>query len=190
MWRWTAPHPAWRAGYGWDRGVSCHYIEAADATILVDPLVPAGEEERFFAALDRDVARRLLPVAILLTADQHRRSADELARRYDAAIWEGDGPLPSRVQTFTVEHPRPVERPLWFPSHRALAFGDALHTLTGELRVWWDARRPEGRAWYEERLLPSLRRLLELPVEHVLVGHGTPAPGEELARALERPPVD
>ena len=89
LWRWTAPHPNWE---NWPdherepREVGCVYYEAEDATVLIDPLVPAGEEDDFFRHLDADVERRGLPVVILLTAEWHRRSADELAARYDARI--------------------------------------------------------------------------------------------------------
>ena len=184
---WTAPHPDWRAGGQWSEEVWCTYAELSDATLLIDPLLPRDEKE-FLRRLDADVERRSAPVRILLTATHHRRSADLLAARYDAEIWNGDGPLPARVETFSVEHPKPVERPLWLSRYRALVFGDALTVVDGELRTWWDARWAEGEVWYRERLLPSLRRLLELPVERVLVGHGPPSPGSELAAALARPP--
>jgi hypothetical protein len=59
LWRWTAPHPEWG-----DTVVSSAYVEAPDAVVLVDPLVPRDAEDGFFAALDRDVERRGLPVAI------------------------------------------------------------------------------------------------------------------------------
>ena len=68
--------------------------------MLVDPLVPAGEEDEFFRYLDADVERRGLPVVILLTAEWHRRSADELARRYDARI---GGALPEGVEEIPIE---------------------------------------------------------------------------------------
>jgi hypothetical protein len=156
--------------------------------VLVDPLVPDDEAERFYGALDKDVERRGLPVRVLLTAPHHRRSADAVAARYDGRVWDGDGELPAGVETFAVAHPKPVERPVWLAPLRTLVFGDALTTLGGELQVWWDLRWENGEAWYRERLLPSLEPLRELPVEHVIVGHGPPARGEELARALARPP--
>ena len=189
LWGWTAPHPAWEPGQGWDEEVWSWYVELEGATALVDPLVPSSEAERFWRHLDADVERRRLPVHVLLTASQHRRSADHIAARYDAAIWDGEGALPAGVETFDVAHPQRVERPLWFASHRALAFGDALEVRQRELRVWWDARWPEGDPWYRARLLPSLERVAQLPVEHVLVSHGGPVPGSELAAALARPPL-
>ena len=72
LWRWTTPD-----------GASVYY-EAPDAVVLFDPLVPAGEEEKFLAYLDRDVARLRLPVSILLTTDRDERSAPLLRERYRA----------------------------------------------------------------------------------------------------------
>ena len=51
----------------------------------------------------------------------------------------------------------------------------------GELLVW-------GTPWHEERVLPALRALLELPFEHVIVSHGEPADRAAYERALELPP--
>jgi transcriptional regulator with XRE-family HTH domain len=54
----------------------------------------------------------------------------------------------------------------------------------GELRVW-------ATPWHEERALPALRQLLELPFELVLVSHGEPVHDRAAyERALERPPWD
>jgi hypothetical protein len=92
LWRWTASDP--------DAGeVGCVYYEAADATVLFDPLVPAGEEDRFLRHLDADVERRSLPVVILLTAERQRRSTDELAERYAARV---GGALPDGVEEIPV----------------------------------------------------------------------------------------
>jgi glyoxylase-like metal-dependent hydrolase (beta-lactamase superfamily II) len=59
------------------------------------------------------------------------------------------------------------ETPLWLPEQRALIFADALTAPGGELRVW-------GTPWHEERVLPALRELLELPFDYVIVSHGEP----------------
>ena len=60
-----------------------------------------------------------------------------------------------------------TETPLYLPEQRALVFADALTAPGGVLRVW-------ATPWHEERVLPALRALLELPFEHVLVSHGDP----------------
>ena len=52
----------------------------------------------------------------------------------------------------------------------------------GVLRVWWTPS-------FEERTLPALRALLDLPFEHVLVSHGEPVHGRaDFEAALEREP--
>jgi hypothetical protein len=52
----------------------------------------------------------------------------------------------------------------------------------GELRVW-------ATPWHEQRTLPAMRALLELPFEHVLVSHGEPVHARaDFEAALERDP--
>ena len=103
LWRWTAEHPRWEYWPGHERlprEAGCVYYEAAEATVLFDPLVPAGEEADFFRHLDADVERRGLLVVVLLTAGWHRRSADELVERYDARL---GGPPPDGVEELPIE---------------------------------------------------------------------------------------
>jgi hypothetical protein len=83
--------------------------------------------------------------------------------------------------------------PLWFPSHRALAFGDAVVGVEGALRVWEVVDSPKRRAWYRNRLVPMLEPLLALETESVLVTHGPPVVGggrEALREALAAEPWD
>ena len=76
------------------------------------------------------------------------------------------------------------ETPLWLPEQRALVFADALTAPDRELRVW-------GTPWHEERVLPALRELLELPFEHVIVSHGEPVHDRAaFERALELEPYE
>jgi glyoxylase-like metal-dependent hydrolase (beta-lactamase superfamily II) len=175
LWRWTAPHPDWEEGADWQREVGCVYVEAHDATVLIDPLVPP-ESERFFEALDRDVQRRRLPVSILLTCAWHGRSSGELAARYGPATGvtpEDVAPLP---------FPAAEETMYWLPDHRALVPGDSLMgDGRGGIRVCPDTWL-EGDA--PEILRRELRSLLDLPVERVLVSHGEPVLAEGRA-ALE-----
>ncbi len=183
LWRWTAPHPDWTPEEGgpdgWEPDVGCVYYEGPDAVCLIDPLVPEGKDERFFRALDRDVERAGEPVAVLVTVHWHSRSADEVAARYDAVREPPHGVEPMEIE-------RADEHVFWLPEQRALVVGDVLLGADGGLRVCpvsWITRDPE----YPAEFLPSLRRLLELPVERVLVSHGAPvlANGREaLARAL------
>ena len=175
LWRWTAPHPDWKKGDDWDQAVGCVYYEAQAATVLVDPLVPP-ERDRFLEALDRDVERRGLPVSVLITVPWHARSAAELAGRYG----KGDA-APAGVEPFPL--PEIEETLWWLPEHGALVAGDALLGAPGGVRVCPDS-------WLDERSSPlsireTLRPLLDLPIERVLVSHGEPVL-EDGRAALER----
>jgi hypothetical protein len=206
LWRWTAPHPDWSAGQNWEQEVSCFYVEAGDATLVVDPLVPDDEAERFWTSLDRDVERRQLPVAVLLTQAAHACSAGEVARRYGAGVWgheDGRGKvgdaefhaispgddIPGGRALELDQEPGGSGTPVYLPSHAAAAIGDVFITVDGELRVWWGEKHGNGE-WYRERFVPSLRRWLELPIERLLVAHGAQVEGgvDAIAAALERAP--
>ena len=171
LWRWTARHPEWD-----DREVSSAYLEASDAVCLIDPLVPRGDEERFFAALDRDVERVGLPVAVVLTNPWHRRSADELAQRYGASVFVGvEGGLPGGLQAYPGGM-QPEDVVIHAPSHRVLFTGDTL--LDNELCPEdWLA---DGR----EHHLDCLRVVVDLGADLVVPSHGSPFPVEQLAAAL------
>ena len=176
LWRWTAPHPRWKESDDWEQVVGCLYYEAPEATVLIDPLVPA-ERDRFYEALDRDVERRGLPVSILLTVPWHARSADELRERYEAT-----SNLPSGVERFAL--PEVDETLYWLPEHRAIVPGDVLlGSGDGSVGVCPDS-------WLDERSSPesirtSLQPLLGLPIELILVSHGDPVLADGQA-ALER----
>src|SRR5262245_24073648 len=105
LWRWTAPHPDWTPEADWPQDVGCVYAELLDSVVLVDPLVPAGEEDRFWKALDRDVERLGRPVRVLRTVSWHERSVDDVAGRYGTSVWRAplDGPLPTAVRALQVE---------------------------------------------------------------------------------------
>jgi glyoxylase-like metal-dependent hydrolase (beta-lactamase superfamily II) len=200
LWSWTATQ---------DNQVRSFYVEAEDATIVVDPLVPADEADRFWRAFDRDVERRARPVAVLLTQAEHAGSAGDVAARFGAEVWGHEAARPNvggapfhplapgdtapggaRVLPFEQE-PDGSGTPLYFPGHAALAVGDVFISVDGELRIWWAHGASTG-SWYRERLLPSLRSWLELPVEHVLVAHGEQVAGgrDAIAAALERKPYE
>ena len=180
LWRWTGLHPEWKpadAGpEGWEQEVGCVYYEPPGAVVLVDPLAPPEDEERFWRALGRDVERAGKPVRILLTVSWHDRSTEAVVRRYAAAT---GGPLPDGVEARTLTAAE--ETAYWLPAHGALVFGDAVLGAAGGVRLC-----PES--WLHgtlEQLKADLRPLLELPVERVLVSHGEPVL-EDGRAALER----
>ena len=209
LWRWTALHPEWTPDEGgpdgWEQEVACVYYEAPDAVVLIDPLVPPEDADRFWRVLDADVEQAARPVAVLLTIFWHERSAKEVVDRYGASLWAHE--QPTRKLTARVTNPfqfgdrlpggvealdahRAGEALFWLPTHRTLVAGDVLLGAEGNsVRVcpdsWLD---PElrGQAFRE-----SLRYLLDFPVDRVLVSHGTPALHDghhALARALEPQP--
>jgi glyoxylase-like metal-dependent hydrolase (beta-lactamase superfamily II) len=195
LWRWTAPHPAWKpedgGPGGWERDVGCVYYEGPGAVVLIDPLAPPPPDaERFWTALDRDVETAGRPVAVLLTVHWHRRSADDVLRRYrdpGATLWTrtSGGTMPAGVEPFEAE--RGEEALFWLPGPRALVAGDVLIGAgDGTVRTCptsWLSRDGED-------LRESLRPLLELPIELLLVSHGEPVltrGREALAEALETP---
>ena len=194
LWCWTGRHPDWTpedAGpTGWEQEVGCVYYEAAGAVVLIDPLVPPEDAERFWAALDRDVERANSPVHVLLTVFWHGRSARELADRYGAEIWAHESVLdverrevePTRTFAFGETLPGGVlphdavrfdEAVLWLPQPRALVFGDVvLGADGGGVRLCPESWLGKGGTHADLKM--ALRPLLELPVERLLVSHGRP----------------
>ena len=190
LWRWTASHPEWNHAEQWGPEVGSVYAELPDSVVVVDPLIPDDEEERFWSALDRDVERLGYAVHVLLTVHWHERSVATVLDRYKATLWrpEEKGELPTGVQAEVVKGSDWVEALFFLEPHRALVAGDLLVGKAGgvELPVRWF---PKGeQEWAEQQLKPELReRLGELPVELVVVSHGEPVlenGAEALRRAL------
>ena len=205
---WTARHPEWHPG-DFGAEVGSFAAEAGDELLLIDPLVADDG-----ASLDGLVRER---VRILITIGYHVRSSVPLWER-----WHRDVPVtihgppqagrrlrggaaeafsvlepgdegPAGVRAFAIGRPRRGERPLWIPSHDALAFGDALVvTPEGELRMWSPKPVDDDRvAFFRDRFAPTLAPLLELPVKRVLVTHGAPvteSAAQALRHAVDAPP--
>jgi hypothetical protein len=189
LWRWTAPHPDWSPDAApdspedWDEQVGSVLFEAHDAVTLIDPLLPRRAREPFLGRLDEIVAGR--PVSVLTTIRWHRRDREEIAARYAAHSTRTWNAVPAGVV------PRPLrgagETLYWLPAVATLVAGDR---LLGDdqagLRVCpesWLTRVQIDRAG----LARQLRRLVELPIERVLVSHGEPVMHDgraALARAV------
>ena len=206
IWSWAGRHPEWHPGqFGAD--VRSYALATGDALLLVDPLVGADDE----VPADLDELARDRAVHVLVTIGYHVRSAETLAERFGARVLgppqvrrrladasrfaelAPTAPGPCGVTAFAIGRPPRGERPLWFPSHGALAFGDALVvTPDGELRLWTAERVDAARRrFFAERFAPTLAPLLELPVLHVLATHGEPVTGGgggALRDALAREP--
>jgi hypothetical protein len=179
LWLWRVEHPAWRPDVGWERMVTSTVAEADGEVVVLDPLAPPEGAREVWERLDA----RPPTTAVVLKPD-HVRDVDVFVRRYAARafgpslFWRDDIPeselepvepgseLPGGLVALYDGRGR-NETPLWLPERRALVFADALTAPAGELRVW-------ATPWHDERALPALRALLELPFEHVIVSHGEP----------------
>ena len=194
LWLWRVEHPDWEPGSGWEPLVTSTGVESGGEVVLLDPLAPPEEASDVWARLD---ARQ--PTAVVVLKPDHVRDVDLFVRRYGARafgpslFWRHDIPdtelepiepgshLPGGLVALYDGRGR-NETPVWLPDQRALVFADALTAPEGELLVW-------STPWHEERALPALRALLELPFEHVVVAHGEPVHDRDAyERALERPP--
>jgi hypothetical protein len=208
IWRWTARHPEWHPGeFGAE--VAAFAIEAGDDLLLIDPIVPDQDGGAVLGLLDRLAEGRT--TSSLITIGYHVRSAEQLAKRYGGRIYgpqtcakrlndpellvdfAPDVEGPAGTRTYGIGKPRRSERPIWIPSHGALAFGDALVANPDrELRMWvQDPVDEKVRGFYRDRFAPTLAALLELPVEHVLATHGDPivkGGSQALRRALAAEP--
>ena len=188
--------------------MTAYVLRDGENTILVDPLV-AGEAKPLLPVLDEVVRGR---VRIVVTTPFHVRGSELLWRRWrdrhqvtifgheycatrldDRSAFQplrGGETLEGGIRTHSIGRPRRAEIPFELPSHRALAFGDSVLEIDGELRVW-PRHREIGRAWYEQRFLPTLDALTRLDVERLLVTHGEPVlrdGARALAATLARRP--
>jgi glyoxylase-like metal-dependent hydrolase (beta-lactamase superfamily II) len=181
--RWTAWHEAWREGVG------AVAVDTADGLALIDPIDPPPELRQ--------------PAHVLVTVFWHGRSAKELPGR----VWAGSrsarplenrgvrvtdvaragDDLPGGIRAFQTA--RPAEVVYWLPEQKALVVGDVLLGAGAKPRATDEPLRlcPErwlGKATHDD-LRRSLRPLLDLPVDLVLVSHGEPVL-QAGRRALER----
>jgi glyoxylase-like metal-dependent hydrolase (beta-lactamase superfamily II) len=192
LWRWTGYHPEW------EEDVGSVYCETPDGAVLIDPLVPPDGGDRFWRALDRDVKRAGGTLHVLVTVFWHTRNTAAMVERYAARVWAPrrgraaierragtvtnpfgpDDPLPGGVQARPTA--RAAEVVYWLPEHGTLVPGDVLlgagakggGTRSDRLRMCPQSWLPEKTSQAE--LAASLRPLLDLPVERILVSHGSP----------------
>jgi hypothetical protein len=193
LWIWRLEHPDWHPEAGWEPPVTSTCVESGGEVALLDPIAPP-EESGAWTRLDANP-----PTLVVILKPDHVRDVDLFVRRYGARafgpylFWPGDKhetelegiepgtKLPGGLVALYDGRGR-NETPLWLPEQRALVFADAMTERDGELLVW-------GTPWHEERVLPALRALLELPFEHVIVSHGEPVHDRAAyERALELPP--
>lgn len=176
LWRWSAPHPAWRPGAAvgssgdWPREVGCTMVESDGDAVFVDALVP--RYATFWEWADARCAGR--SVHALTTLKFHRRDRDALVARYGASTSRARSKLPRAVVPMPL---RGAGETIFFLSDRdTLVVGDRLiSTPAGGLRLCpqsWLDYLPSGLTVAALREL--LRPLLALAIERVLVSHGEP----------------
>jgi len=194
LWLWRRPHPDWSPSAAWEPPVTSTCVESRGELLVLDALAPPEDAREVWERLDANPPT----VAVVLKPD-HVRDVDLFVRRYGCRafgpwlFFRGDAPeteleyvepgveLPGGLLALYDGRYR-METPLWLPEQRAIVFADALTERDGQLLVW-------GSRGHEERVLPALRKMLELPFEHVIVSHGEPVHERgEFEAALSRPP--
>jgi glyoxylase-like metal-dependent hydrolase (beta-lactamase superfamily II) len=200
LWWWTAPHPDWgppdfEAGQGWERDVSCYALVEGGELVLFDPLVPAGDEERFWSALDGDVEQHG-PPRILISVFWHARSAGKILDRYEGAELFAHEPaagevakrvpvtgsfadgdiLAGGVEGIAMHHMD--EAAFRLPGHHAVLFGDSVLGYEGRAQLCPASWLRDGES-PEEVEAAVLRALVPEP-ELLLLTHGGPRPRAQL----------
>ncbi|HEU5318610.1 MAG TPA: hypothetical protein VFX49_21030 [Chloroflexota bacterium] len=182
LWVWRTAYADGHSGHGWGPVVASTCVRSGCKTLILDPLAPADDASEVWSRLDAQP-----PEAVVVLKPDHVRDVDLFVRRYGArglgpqVYFRGDVPetvlepvipgttLPGGLVALYDGRNR-NETPVWLPEDRTIVFADALtapESVDGELRVWWTP-------WHEERTLPALRAMLDLPFERVIVSHGQP----------------
>lgn len=191
LWHWTEATDANTANSYLAGSV---YYEAPEALVLINPLLPGGDQTaRFWDALDDDVTRVDLRVIILLTSAVHARARDQAAisTRYGATTlhaWTTEPASDEPNVAPTEVSPgvelrlcgRSNERIVWLPEPRALVAGDVLRGVDGVTLEWHGRACQDGPTSGD-----GLRELRQLDPVHVLTCVGPPVM-EIGADALER----
>jgi len=171
--RWTAWHE------DWEEQVGSIAVETDDGLVVIDPLGAPPELRK--------------PDHVLVTVYWHGRETKDLEAKRVWASTRSRQPLKSRGIAVTdpfragdelpggiraFQTARAAEVVYWLPAHSAVVAGDVLLGAGAKPRPTSEPLRlcPErwlGKSTHEE-LRDSLRPLLELPVEYVLVSHGQP----------------
>jgi hypothetical protein len=171
--RWTAFHD------DWEEDVGSLAVETSNGLVLIDPIDPPPE----LVGADH----------VLVTVYWHGRSTGRLdAKRVWASTrsvrplrsrgvevtdpFRAGDSLPGGIRAFQTA--RSAEVVYWLPDQRAVVVGDVLLGGGAKPRPTSDPLRlcPErwlGKATHDD-LRRTLRPLLDLPVERVLVSHGVP----------------
>jgi hypothetical protein len=194
LWIWRVEHPQWKPNQGWDPIVTSTCVESEKEILVLDPIAPSSVADEIWKRLDIRP-----PTVVVVLKPDHVRDVDIFVRRYHARAFG-----PDRFDRFDIPetHLKPIypgsrlpgglvalydgrgrnETPVWLPQQRTIVFADALTAPNGELRIW-------STPWHQERAVPALCELLQLPFERVIVSHGQPVHSRaDFERALTLPP--
>jgi len=171
--RWTAWHEEWK------QDVGSVAVDTSAGLVLIDPLDPPPDVRK--------------PRHVLVTVFWHGRTTGDLRaphvwapkravrrlhnRRVEVTdAFETGDDLPGGIEAF--ETARESEVVYWLPEHKAVVVGDVLlgagakpHATSEPLRLC--PERWLGKAKHKD-LRKSLRPLLDLPLERLLLSHGDP----------------
>lgn len=170
--RWTARHE------DWEEDVGSIAVETSDGLVLIDPIDPP---------------RGVAADHVLVTVYWHGRSTGGIGANRVWASARSNRPLETRgIEVTDAFHAgdelpggirafqtaRSAEVVYWLPDQSAVVVGDVLLGAGAKPRPTSDPLRlcPErwlGKGTHDE-LRRTLRPLLDLPVESVLVSHGVP----------------
>ena len=163
---WLSPHPDWEAGEDWPREVPVVRYETADDVVLFDPYLPP----------DHSFDPGGKPVRVLLTQGAHYRGTADFVERFGASVWTSPRAewrkrpnpattreLPPGVEAIELDG-EPQQILFFIQEHGTLVSGDVLTGRDGVMHVFVDEADPA-------RLLDSLERVAELPIERVIVPH-------------------
>ena len=156
----------------WQEEVGCVAVDSPDGLLHFDPLdAPSTADHTFITVFfhARNAGGRVWAPTRLV-----QRLANRGVEVTDP--FEPGDPLPGGVECF--ETARDGEVVYWVPDERALVVGDVLLGAGAKPRPTEEPLRLCPERWLGKRthddLRASLRPLLELPVEQILVSHGAP----------------
>ena len=178
--RWTSWHDHW------EEDVGSVAVDTPDGLVLIDPLDPPQELGRAAHVLVTVYWHARGSAGLKARTWAPSRSLRPLANRGVEAENAADV-LPGGIRAFPTA--RAAEAVYWLPEQRAVVVGDVLLGAGAKPRATDEPLRLCPERWLGKPthadLRESLRPLLELPVEHVLVSHGAPVVGNG-RRELER----
>ena len=178
MRRWTAFHDDWKEQVG---SVA---FDSPDGLLFFDPLEPPddlGEPAHTFITVFFHA--RTAGGRVWAPANQVKRLANRGVVVTDP--FEVGDKLPGGVQAFGTA--RDAEAVYWVPSEKALVVGDVLLAAGAKPRPTDEPLRLCPDRWVgagktQDDLRASLRPLLDLPIERILVSHGEPVLEDGRAR--------